>query len=69
LQEKGVPVIPLEADRIGRGAGAGDEPEVVAGYRAARETAERAELGEASRAEVEQAVHDLRTVLDDLLGG
>jgi hypothetical protein len=31
---------------------------------AARETAERAELGAASRSEVEQAIEDLRSVFD-----
>lgn len=40
----------------------GVEPEIVATYAAARETAERAELGEASRSEVEQATEDLRAV-------
>jgi hypothetical protein len=40
----------------------GEEPEVVATYAAARETAERAELGEASRSEVEQATEDLREI-------
>jgi hypothetical protein len=42
----------------------GDEPEVVVTYRSARETAERAELGAASRADVESAIEDLRAVYD-----
>jgi hypothetical protein len=46
---------------------AGDEPEVVTTYRSARETAERAELGEASRGDVEAALDDLRAVYDMLL--
>ena len=40
----------------------GDEREVVTTYLAARETAERAEVGAASRSEVEQALDDLRAV-------
>ena len=47
-------------------ARSGDEPEIVATYLAARETAERAELGSASRAEVETALDDIRTVFADL---
>ncbi len=46
----------------------GDEPEVVVTYLSARETAERAELGEASRTEVELAIEDLRTVFDSVAG-
>lgn len=42
----------------------GEEREVIATYLSARETAERAELGEASRSEVEQAIEDLRSVYD-----
>jgi hypothetical protein len=45
----------------------GEEREVVATYLSARETAERAELGAASRSEVEQATEDLRSVLDGFL--
>jgi hypothetical protein len=45
-------------------ARAGEEREVVATYVSARETAERAELGAASRGEVKQAIEDLRAVLD-----
>jgi hypothetical protein len=41
---------------------AGEEPEVIATYRAAREVSERAELGSASRSEVETAVDDLRSI-------
>lgn len=40
----------------------GVEPEIVATYTAARETADRAELGEATRSEVQQAIEDLRAV-------
>ena len=40
----------------------GEEREIVTTYLAARETAERAELGAASRSEVEQAIEDLRSV-------
>ena len=46
----------------------GDEQELVASYLAARETAERAELGAASRSEVEQATEDLRAVFETLSG-
>ena len=42
----------------------GEEREIVTTYLAARETAERAELGAASRSEVEQAIEDLRSVFD-----
>ena len=45
----------------------GEEREVVATYHSARETAERAELGAASRGEVQQATEDLRSVLDGFL--
>jgi hypothetical protein len=48
---------------------AGDEPEIVATYRAARETTERAEVGEASRGDVEAALDDLRTIYETLLTG
>jgi hypothetical protein len=44
----------------------GDEREVVASYRSARETAERAELGQASRSEVEDALENLRAIFDTL---
>ena len=47
----------------------GDEPDVVVSYLAARETAERAELGEASRGEVEAALDDLRSVFDTIAAG
>jgi len=47
-------------------ASGGDEPELVVGYQAARETAERAELGQASRAEVEAALEELRAIFDTL---
>jgi len=49
-------------------ASGGAEPELVATYRAARESAERAELGAASRAEVQLAIEDLRSVFDSLAG-
>lgn len=45
----------------------GEEREIVTTYLAARETAERAELGDASRSEVTQATEDLRSVLDTFL--
>jgi cupin superfamily acireductone dioxygenase involved in methionine salvage len=45
----------------------GDEPEIVKTYTAARDTAERAELGAASRAEVETAIEDLQDVFDTLI--
>jgi hypothetical protein len=45
-------------------ARSGEDPEVVSTYLSAREVAERAELGEASRSEVEQAIEDLRLVFD-----
>jgi hypothetical protein len=50
-------------------ARAGDERDVVVSYLAARETAERAELGEASRGEVESALDDLRSVFDTIAAG
>jgi hypothetical protein len=46
----------------------GEEPEVVRTYLAARETAERAELGEASRGDVELAIEDLRALFDTISG-
>lgn len=49
-------------------AGSGAEPELIVSYRAAREATERAELGEASRSEVETAIEDLRDVFDALVG-
>lgn len=47
-------------------ARAGGDPEIVVTYRAARETTERAELGEASRADVGTAIDDLRVLFDTL---
>jgi hypothetical protein len=44
----------------------GDEPELVVTYLAARETTERAELGNASRAEVETAIEDLRSLFETI---
>ncbi|HEX5029548.1 MAG TPA: hypothetical protein VFV56_12105 [Gaiellaceae bacterium] len=44
----------------------GEEREIVATYLSARQTAERAELGEASRAEVKAAIEDLRAIFDSL---
>ena len=44
----------------------GDEPEIVVTYAAARATTERAEVGEASRADVESAIEDLRAIFDTL---
>lgn len=46
---------------------AGDEPEIVSTYRSARDTAERAELGQASRGDVEAAIDDLRAIYDTVL--
>jgi hypothetical protein len=46
----------------------GEEPEVVRTYLAARETAERAEVGDASRADVELAIDDLRALFDAISG-
>lgn len=46
---------------------AGDEPELVVTYRSARQTAERAELGEASRADVEAAIDDLRSIFETVV--
>ena len=43
-----------------------EEPEVVKTYLSARETAERAELGQASRSEVELAIDDLRGLFESL---
>jgi hypothetical protein len=40
----------------------GDEPELVQTYLAAREVAERAEVGTAARDEVESAIEDLEDV-------
>jgi hypothetical protein len=48
-------------------AASGDEPEIVTTYRSARETAERAELGQASRAEVEDAIADVEDIFDALV--
>jgi hypothetical protein len=45
----------------------GEEPEVVVTYLAARDVAERAEVGDATRSEVEVATDDLRTVFESLL--
>jgi hypothetical protein len=45
----------------------GDEPEIVRTYVAARETAERAEVGAASRAEVDAAIDDLEDVFDTIV--
>ena len=44
----------------------GEEVEIVRTYLAARETAERAELGAASRSDVAQAIDDLRSVFVSL---
>lgn len=46
----------------------GEEPEVVKTYLAARETAERAEVGDASRGDVELAIDDLRALFDTISG-
>jgi hypothetical protein len=48
-------------------ASQGEEVEIVVSYRAARETTERAELGDASRSEVENAIDELREVFASLV--
>ena len=45
----------------------GDEAEIVLTYRSARQTAERAEVGEASREDVEVATDDLRGIYETLV--
>lgn len=60
LVESGYPIDEAVAAR-------GAELEVVLAYRSARETAERAELGEASRGDVESAIEDLRDVFAALV--
>jgi hypothetical protein len=45
----------------------GDEPEIVRTYVSARETAERAEVGAASRADVDAAIDDLEDIFDTLV--
>lgn len=45
----------------------GEDPEVVGTYRTAREIAERAELGAASRGDVEQAIADLREIFTSVV--
>jgi hypothetical protein len=45
----------------------GDEHEIVTTYFAARETAERAEVGSASRSEVDDAINDLEDVFDTVI--
>ena len=44
----------------------GEEPEIVVTYRSVRETNDRAELGEASRADVGTAMDDLRAIFETL---
>jgi hypothetical protein len=48
-------------------ATSGDEAEIVLAYRNARQTAERAELGEASRGDVGVAIDDLRSIYEAIL--
>jgi basic membrane lipoprotein Med (substrate-binding protein (PBP1-ABC) superfamily) len=43
---------------------AGDEPEIVTTYVSAREVAERAEVGDASRADIGDAIEDLRALFE-----
>jgi hypothetical protein len=52
-------------DSVARG---GEAPEIVRTYLAARETAERAELGEASRGDVQVAIEDLHGIFDAVSG-
>jgi hypothetical protein len=60
LRERGYNVAdPVEAS--------GDEPEIVTTYLSTRETAERAEVGAASRTEVDDAIDDLEDVFDTLI--
>jgi hypothetical protein len=47
-------------------AASGDEPEIVTTYTSGREVAERAEVGSASRAEVEDAIEGLRALFETL---
>jgi hypothetical protein len=49
-------------------AAQGNAPELIVTYRSARETAERAEVGAASRSEVELAIDDLREVFSSITG-
>jgi len=49
-------------------ARSGEEPEVIVTYLSARQTAERAEVGAASRAEVEIPLDDLRWVFETIAG-
>lgn len=42
----------------------GESPEIVQAYFSARDTAERAEVGVASRGDVEVALEDLRSIFD-----
>ena len=45
---------------------AGEEPEIVTTYAAAREVTERAEVGDASRADIADAIQDLRALFETL---
>ena len=45
----------------------GDSPEIVAAYEAARETASRAEAGEADPGDVADAINGLRALFDTLI--
>jgi hypothetical protein len=47
-------------------AAAGDEPEIVRTYAAAREVAQRAGTGDASRADIGDAIEDLRALFEAL---
>lgn len=59
LRERGIVLSdPVEAS--------GDDPELVVTYRSARETAERAELGQAARKDVRAAIDDLRAIFETL---
>jgi predicted GTPase len=48
-------------------AASGDEHEIVTTYLAARATADRAELGSASRSEVDDAINDLEDLFDTVV--
>jgi len=72
LQDAPAHALPELADLVGRmlaarGFEEGGEPEVVAPYRAARDTADRCEAGlETGAGDIAQAVDDLLAVYDHL---
>jgi hypothetical protein len=48
-------------------AAGGDELELLVAYRSARETAERAEHGHASRTEIDEAIAELEEIFDTVV--